>query len=208
MQLPDLPEGHHPLIKPLLLKGDSELLSLFQRYPTTGRYFAAIFCRYGQVVYSLTSRTTRSMVQGDFLFLKVWEYIFNELRLISSQTDNINLQSWIIDATGVVLNRIKVPPVEDIHYSLSETSPVFWCYLDQALQQLPGDLRLVLLLAETFKWSTVRIAAYLQAEGETTTPEDVMNLLTEAYTNILNIIPEDIQAIYFNPDRMTAHGNS
>lgn len=200
MQLPELPEGNHPLVKPLLLKGDSELLSLFQRYPTTGRYFAAIFCRYGQVVYTLTSRTTRSMVQGDFLFLKVWEYIFNELRLI--QSNEINLQSWIIDATGVVLNRIKLPPVEEIQYCLSTTPPVFWCYLNQALQQLPGDLRLVLLLGETFKWSSVRIAAYLQAEGETTTPESVMNLITEAYLNILNTMPEDIQEIYFNSNRM------
>ncbi len=203
MKLPDLPEAHHSLVKPLLLKGDSELLSLFQRYPTTGRYFAAIFCRYGQVVYTLTSRTTRSMVQGDYLFLKVWEYIFNELRLVPHQAD-INLQSWIIDATGVVLNRTKVPPVEEINYSLHSTPPVFWCYLDQALQQLPGDLRLVLLLSETFKWSSVRIAAYLQSEGETTAPEDVVNLLQEAYLNVLNIMPEDIQEIYFNPDRMTA----
>ncbi len=202
MQLPPLPEANHPLVKPLLFKGDSELLSLFLRYPTTGRYFAAIFCRYGQVVYTLTSRTTRSMVQGDFLFLKVWEYIFNELRLLGDQS--INLQSWIIDATGVVLNRIQVPPVEEINYSLSHTSPVFWCYLDQALQQLPGDLRLVLLLSETFKWTSVRIAAYLQAEGETVTPEDVMHLVTEAYACVLKIIPEDIQAIYLTPDRMVA----
>jgi hypothetical protein len=143
------------------------------------------------------------MVQGDYLFLKVWEYIFNELRLVTHQAD-INLQSWIIDATGVVLNRTKVPPVEEINYSLHNTPPVFWCYLDQALQQLPGDLRLVLLLSETFKWSSVRIAAYLQSEGETTTPEDVVNLLQEAYLNVLNIMPEDIQEIYFNPDRMTA----
>ncbi len=203
MQLPDLPEVHHPLVKPLLLKGDLELLSLFQRYPTSGRYFAAIFCRYGQVVYTLTSRTTRSMVQGDYLFLKVWEYIFNELRLLTDQT-NVNLQSWIIDATGVVLNRTKVPAVEEIQYSLSTTPPVFWCYLDQALQQLPGDLRLVLLLSESFKWSSVRIAAYLQSEGSNNTPEDVLNLLKEAYLNVLNIMPEDIQEIYFNPDRITA----
>ena len=53
---------------------------------------------------------------------------------------------------------------------------------------------------QTFHWSETRIAAYLQAEGEAISPQDVKSLLEQAYYNLDFNLPEDIKAIYFNDD--------
>jgi hypothetical protein len=206
VQLPPLPEINDPNVQALSQKSDQELLTLFQRHPERGQYFAAIFCRYGQVIYTLVSTATRSPVQSDYLFVKTWEYIFNEMRSLSlrSPTSKISLQSWLINVTAMMINHGQLPPVEEIQYSLSDTPPVFWCYLNQALAQLPGDLRLVLLLSQTFKWSPTRIAAYLQAEGDSVSAADVQELLAKSYQALGSALPSDIQDIYLAQNLITA----
>ncbi len=206
MQLPPLPEINHPIVQALFQKSDQDLVTLFQRYPESGQYFAAIFCRYGQVLYTLMTTSTRSPVQADFLFVKTWEYIYNELRAIDLRTGSprLSLQSWLINVAAMMINRAELPPVEDIQYSLSSTPPVFWCYLNQALNQLPGNLRLVLMLSQTFHWSSTRIAAYLQAEGDNISASEIQDLLGEAYQTFENALPEDIRDIYLTPKLLTA----
>jgi DNA-directed RNA polymerase specialized sigma24 family protein len=198
VQLPPLVEINHPVVQELFLKSDQDLVTLFQRHPDSGQYFVAIFCRYGQVLYTLISTSTRSPIQADYLFAQTWDSIYNEMRSLDLRGGNpkLSLQSWLINIAAMMINRAELPPVEDIQYSLEATPPIFWCYLNQALRQLPGNLRLVLLLSQTFHWSNTRIAAYLQAEGEPISANDVQDILTKAYMALEAALPEDIRDIY------------
>jgi DNA-directed RNA polymerase specialized sigma24 family protein len=206
VQLPPLVEIKHPVVQELFLKSDQDLVTLFQRHPDSGQYFVAIFCRYGQVLYTLISTSTRSPIQADYLFAQTWDCIYNEMRSLDLRGGNpkLSLQSWLINIAAMMINRAELPAVEDIQYSLEETPPIFWCYLNQALRQLPGNLRLVLLLSQTFHWSNTRIAAYLQAEGEPISANDVQNILTKAYTALESALPEDIRDIYLAQTSLAA----
>jgi hypothetical protein len=197
VQIPQFPETHHPLVQSLFNYSDQELLSLFQRYPDQGRYFTVIFCRYSPIVYTLIHHSARSPVQADYLFAVTWRHIYYELGGLNLTTsDTFNLQNWLINMTAFCINEIKPPPTEAIHYSLKDSSPPLWCYVEQALEQLPPILRLTVLMAQTFHWSETRIAAYLQAEGEAISPEDVANFLQEGYRMLEDNLPADIRVIY------------
>lgn len=205
MQIPHFPEANHPLIKSLFHHSDHELLTLFQRYPHSGKYFTVIFCRYSPIVYTLIRHSARSPVQADYLFALIWRHIYYELGgldLKSGATgqDALTMQNWLINITAFCINEIKLPPTEAIHYSLKDTSPPLWCYVEQALEQLPPMSRLIVLMAQTFHWSETRIAAYLQAEGEQISPSEVASSLQESYQMLEDKLPADIRAIYLGED--------
>ncbi|MBC6432593.1 sigma-70 family RNA polymerase sigma factor [Nostoc sp. HG1] len=205
MQIPHFPEANHPLVKSLFHHSDHELLTLFQQNPDAGKYFTVIFCRYSPIVYTLIRHSARSPVQADYLFALTWRHIYYELgglNLTDSESgkEALTMQNWLINMTAFCINEIKVPPTEAIHYSLQATSPPLWCYVQQALDQLPPVLRLIVLMAQTFHWSETRIAAYLQAEGEAIAPSEVANFLQEGYRMLEDKLPTDIRAIYFEED--------
>lgn len=205
MQIPHFPEANHPLVKSLFHQSDDELLTLLQRYPDTGKYFTAIFCRYSPIVYTLIRHSARSPVQADYLFALTWRHIYYELGgldLTSVEPDKepLTLQNWLINMTAYCINEIQLPPTEAIHYSLKTTSPPLWCYVEQALEQMPPVLRFMILMAQTFHWSETRIAAYLQAEGENITPVEVANSLREGYRMLEDKLPGDVRTIYFSED--------
>ncbi|MBG1243315.1 sigma-70 family RNA polymerase sigma factor [Nostoc sp. NZL] len=205
MQIPHFPEANHPLVKSLFHHSDHELLTLFQRNPDAGKYFTVIFCRYSPIVYTLIRHSARSPVQADYLFALTWRHIYYELgglNLTDSESgeEALTMQNWLINMTAFCINEIKLPPTEAIHYSLQATSPPLWCYVEQALDQLPPVLRLIVLMAQTFHWSETRIAAYLQAEGEAIAPNEVANFLQEGYRMLEDKLPTDIRAIYFGED--------
>ncbi|MBN3892014.1 MAG: sigma-70 family RNA polymerase sigma factor [Nostoc sp. JL31] len=205
MQIPHFPEANHPLVKSLFHHSDHELLTLFQRYPDAGKYFTVIFCRYSPIVYTLIRHSARSPVQADYLFALTWRHIYYELgglKLTDSESgeEALTMQNWLINMTAFCINEIKLPPTEAIHYSLQATSPPLWCYVQQALDQLPPVLRLIVLMAQTFHWSETRIAAYLQAEGEAIAPYEVANFLQEGYRMLEDKLPTDIRTIYFGED--------
>lgn len=205
MQIPHFPEANHPLVKSLFHHSDHELLTLFQQNPDAGKYFTVIFCRYSPIVYTLIRHSARSPVQADYLFALTWRHIYYELgglNLSDSESgkEALTMQNWLINMTAFCINEIKVPPTEAIHYSLQATSPPLWCYVQQALDQLPPVLRLIVLMAQTFHWSETRIAAYLQAEGEAIAPSEVANFLQEGYRMLEDKLPTDIRAIYFGED--------
>ncbi|TAF53333.1 MAG: sigma-70 family RNA polymerase sigma factor [Oscillatoriales cyanobacterium] len=183
MQAPVFSELNHPVVKSLFHHSDRELLTLFQNHPDQGRFFTAIFCRYAQIVHSLIRHSVRSPVQGDYLFAHTW---------------NLSLQNWLINVTAVCINQAELPPVESIHYSLQSASPPLWCYVRQALELLAPLPRLVVLMAQTFRWSETRIAAYLQAEGEAISPAQVKALLQKGYQTLESNLPQDIRAIYLD----------
>ncbi|MBW4634285.1 MAG: sigma-70 family RNA polymerase sigma factor [Iphinoe sp. HA4291-MV1] len=203
MQIPYFPEANHPLIKSLFHHTDTELLTLVQQNPDAGRYFTAIFCRYNPIVYTLIRHSARSPVQADYLFALTWRHIYYEfvgLDLNSSQfaKDGLTVQNWLINITAYCINEIQLPPTEAIHYSLKTTSPPLWCYVEQALDQLPPMLRLMVLMAQTFRWSETRIAAYLQAEGEAINSSEVAIFLQEGYRMLEEKLPTDIRIIYLS----------
>lgn len=205
MQIPHFPEANHPLVKSLFHHNDQELLDLFQHHPDAGKYFTVIFCRYSPIVYTLIQHSARSPVQADYLFALTWRHIYYELGGLDLKNtppgqDALTLQNWLINITAVCINEIQLPPTEAIHYSLTATSPPLWCYVEQALDQLPPVLRLMVLMAQTFHWSETRIAAYLQAEGEKVTPAEVANFLQEGYRMLEDKLPADVRAIYLNGD--------
>ncbi|WP_375514448.1 sigma-70 family RNA polymerase sigma factor [uncultured Nostoc sp.] len=205
MQIPHFPEANHPLVKSLFHHSDHELLTLFQRNPDAGKYFTVIFCRYSPIVYTLIRHSARSPVQADYLFALTWRHIYYELgglnlTVSESGEETLTMQNWLINMTAFCINEIKVPPTEAIHYSLQTTSPPLWCYVQQALDQLPPVLRLVVLMVQTFHWSETRIAAYLQAEGEAIARNEVANFLQEGYRMLEEKLPTDIRTIYFGED--------
>lgn len=198
--IPTFPECNHPLVKSLAHYSDQELLTLFQRHPDAGQYFAAIFCRYSPMVYTLIRHSARSPVQADYLFAQTWRHLFYELGGLDLRSptgdSEFTLQNWLLNATAVCINQADLPPVEAIHYNLEAAPPPLWCYLERALDQLPPILRLIVLMGQTFGWSETRISAYLQAEGDAMSPAEVRVRLQEGYRLVEENLPEDVRAIY------------
>jgi hypothetical protein len=205
VQIPHFPEANHPLVKSLFHYGDQELLDLFQSHPEAGKYFTAMFCRYSPIVYTLICHSARSPVQADYLFALTWRHIYYQLAGLDltnaeSSKETLTLQNWLINMTAFCINDLELPPTEAIHYSLQATSPPLWCYIEQALEQIPPVLRLMVLMAQTFHWSETRIAAYLQAEGEAIAPLEVANFLQQGYLMLEDKLPADVRAIYLGED--------
>ncbi|MEB3230111.1 MAG: sigma-70 family RNA polymerase sigma factor [Leptolyngbyaceae bacterium] len=219
VQIPSFPECKHDVVEALAHHTDQALLTLFQRQPEAGQYFLAIFCRYSPIVYTLIQHSARSPVQANYLFALTWRHIYHELRGLDlhevegqrggsgqlsewvdgdgpSPAKAATLQNWLINITAVCINSVQLPPTESIHYALDKVSPPLWCYIEQSLSQLSPTQRIVLLLSQTFHWSKVRIAAYLKAEGEVISTEELEGLLQNSYRLLKERLPEDIQAIY------------
>jgi hypothetical protein len=204
VQTPKFPESNHPLVTNLSHRSDHDLLTLFQRHADQGRYFVAIFCRYSPVIYSLIHHSVRSPVQGDYLFAVTWRHIFHELggldlrEGLPAGAAPKTLQTWLINVAAACINRVQLPAVETINYSLKSTSPPLWCYVERSLDLLEPVHRLMVLMAQTFHWSETRISAYLQAEGEFMSPAEVQEELLEAYRQLESVMPEDISQIYLD----------
>lgn len=186
------------------------------------RYSQLVYALINQFTHQLPTGTTHqrsSPVQAEYLFAKAWQHIFDQLRGLDLEAESITprltdglssgssqpptsletcLQSWILNTTVACINQTELPPVEAIHYSLSAASPPLWCYLEQALDRLPITLRLIVIMAQTFHWSEVRIAAYLQAEGEDISAPEVQARLQEGYQLLETFLPEDIQTVYLS----------
>ena len=200
MKIPAFPECDHALIKPLIHLSDYDLIDRLQKSPTDGKYFTALFCRYSPVVYSLIRHSARSPVQAGYLFALTWRHILNELSGIelTGSPAAFSLQGWLIGLTAAHINQAVLPEVAAIHYTLQDAPPPLWCYTERALDGLLPKHRLIVLMAQTFAWSDTRIAAYLQAEGEQTSPPEVHAALQAAYQALERAIPKDIRAVYLD----------
>ncbi|MGD1905367.1 MAG: RNA polymerase sigma factor [Leptolyngbyaceae cyanobacterium] len=206
VQIPYFPEASHEIVQQLAPLSDRDLVHHFKADPTAGRYFTTIFCRYSPIVYSLIRHSARSPVQADYLFALTWRHILNELGGLELPAEEptpehgaqpvTSLQSWLINLTALCINQAVLPEVEEIHYVLAEASPPLWCYTERALNQLEPIERLIIIMAQTFRWSDTRIAAYLQAEGEQITPVAVASRLRIACRHLAEALPEDIRQIY------------
>lgn len=200
MDIPNFPECDHAVVKSLFEYSDYDLVQRLKQHPDEGKYFTALFCRYSPVVYTLIRHSARSTVQSEYLFTLTWRHILYELSGLDLPTDppaDFSLQAWLVNLTAACINQAALPDVEEIHYNLQEASPPLWCYVTQALERLQPLHRLVVVMAQTFRWSNTRIAAYLQAEGQRISPKSVALLLTDAQQALKSALPGDIQTIYF-----------
>jgi hypothetical protein len=125
--IPVFPEANHPIVKSLAQQSDQELLTLFQRYPETGQYFVALFCRYSPMLYPVVERTAISPIKTDYLFALVWRHLFNQLSGLdlTQLQAGLNFQSWLLNATAAHMNQVEMPPIEDIYYDIKAASPPF-----------------------------------------------------------------------------------
>jgi hypothetical protein len=204
MQVPEFLEAQHPLIQALSTQSDRELVYGFQQHQDKGQFFVAIFCRYAGLSYVLIRNMARAALQTDYLFARVWRNVFFELTYLDAGeppdgTDDFSLQTWIFNKTALCINQEEAPSIESVQYALDIASPPLWCYLQVALDHLPPLQRLVLVLSQTFHWSDVRIAGFLQSEGESIEREALSQIKAEAYEVLTQTLPDDIKAIYFSP---------
>ncbi|MGQ4647326.1 RNA polymerase sigma factor [Lyngbya aestuarii] len=212
MQIPYFTESNHPMVKALFHHSDQELLTLFQRHREQGKYFTAIFCRYSPLVFTLIRHSARSPVQADYLFALTWRHVYYEIGGLDLRDNTLlgsnSLQAWLINMTAICINSADLPPVESIHYDIKAAPPPLWCYLEQALGQLPPVVRLMVIMAQSFHWSETRIAAYLQAEGEEIAPAQVRSKLQEGYQLLEANLPKDIRVIYLGEELTTPQPKS
>ena len=198
MKLPEFPEANHPLVRPLLQSSDQELVQGFQQYPEEGKYFTALFCRFGGMSYSLLRNMARSPLQVDYLFARVWRNIFYELNhlVMDAGGPSFSMQAWILNKVASCITQDQLPAIETIQYTLGTAPPPLWCYIQIALDQLSPLPRLILVLSQTFHWQDHRIVAVLQAEGEDLTPDQIAEYLQDGYQALQQALPEDMQEIY------------
>jgi hypothetical protein len=196
MRVPEFSEANHPLLESLKTQTDLELLRQFQDYPKQGKFFAALFYRYYPIVYGLIWPTLVTHEATNYILAITWRQFFYEMRGLVFE-DNFpldSLQDWLIYNTGVFLGQVSIPEI--ITYDLEKTPPPLWCYVEQGLENLSPLSRFILVMSEKFNWNQTRIIAYLQAEGQIISLEEITDYLEEGYAQLDASIPSDIRTIY------------
>jgi hypothetical protein len=215
MSVPEFLEAQHPFVQSLCHDSDRRLVQNFQQRPHEGRFFTAIYCRYGGLTYVLIRNMARAALQTDYLFARVWRNIFFELTYLDVSEpegvvaiDDFSLQTWIFNKAALCVNQEEAPSIESVQYALTVAPPPLWCYLQTTLDQLPAMHRLVLVLSQTFHWSEARIVGFLESEGQVVEQTAIAQTQAEAYQQLIEILPQDIQSIYFNTPLLQTLENS
>ncbi|PSB58247.1 RNA polymerase subunit sigma-70 [Chamaesiphon polymorphus] len=198
LSIPTFPEAECEILQSLAGYSDRELVSLHQEHPEQGKFFTALFCRYGAIVHSVVQHAVESQLQADYLFAIAWRQIFGELRQVklSADPEATNWQNWLMDITGNTIERIEVPAPAQIRYALNSAPPPLWCYLELALDRVPPLSRLIVVMTQSLKWNEQRISAYLQGEGRSIPAAEIPAYLTEGYQQLEAAVPADIREIY------------
>jgi hypothetical protein len=198
LSIPTFPEANHEIVQSLDVYSDRDLVSLHQLHPEQGKFFTALFCRYGAIVHSVVQHAVKSQLQADYLFALAWRQIFEELDRVKLSADPAatNWQNWLIDIAGSTIDRIEIPPPDRIRYAVTAAPPPLRCYLERALDRIPALLRLIIVMTQSLKWQEQRICAYLQGEGQKITVDNISTYLAEGYQQLEAAVPEDIRDIY------------
>ena len=203
LSIPTFPEASREILRSLDDYSDRDLVSLHQLHPEQGKFFTALFCRYGAIVHSVVQHAVESQIQADYLFALAWRQIFEELDRVqlSPEPAATNWQNWLIDITGSTIERIEIPPPERIRYLLAAAPPPLRCYLERGLDRMPALSRLIVVMTQSLKWNEQRICAYLQGEGQKIDPATIPHYLAEGYQQLAAAVPEDIRDIYLDDNR-------
>jgi hypothetical protein len=202
LSIPTFPETNHEILRSLAHHSDHELITLHQTHPDQGKFFTALFCRYSSIVHSVIQNAAESQRQADYLFAIAWRQIFGEIGRVklSTATEATNWQSWLIDITGSMIDRVEIPPATQIRYEIEAASPPLWCYLERGLDRLSPISRLIVVMTQSLKWNEQRISAYLQGEGQTVPAASIPQYLAEGYQQLESAVPQDIRDIYLGVD--------
>jgi hypothetical protein len=200
LSIPTFPEADREILQSLAHYSDRELVSLHQLHPEQGKFFTALFCRYGAIVHSVVQQAVESQLQADYLFAIAWRQIFAELGRVqlSADAEATNWQNWLMDITGGTIDRVEVPPASQIRSTLTAAPPPLRCYLERALDAISPLARLIVVMTQSLKWNEQRISAYLQGEGQQIPAASISTYLTEGYQQLEAAVPEDIRAIYLS----------
>lgn len=206
LSIPNFPEADCEILQPLANYSDRELVSLHQRHPEQGKFFTALFCRYGAIVHSVVQQAVESQLQADYLFAIAWRQIFTELGRVNlaANPDGTDWQSWLMDITGSTIDRVEVPPTSQIRSNLTEAPPPLRCYLERGLDAIEPLSRLIVVMTESLKWNEQRISAYLQGEGQKIPSAEIPNHLAAGYQQLEAAVPRDIRDIYLHGDKAPA----
>ncbi len=202
LSIPTFPEANREILRALNDYSDRDLVSLHQLHPEQGKFFTALFCRYGAIVHSVVQHAVESQAQADYLFAIAWRQIFEELDRVKLSADShaTNWQNWLIDITGSTIERIEIPPPERIRYDLASAPPPLRCYLERGLDRMPALSRLIVVMNQSLKWNEQRICAYLQGEGQQIPAASIPHYLAEGYHQLAAAVPEDIRDIYLHDE--------
>jgi hypothetical protein len=200
LSIPTFPEANREILRELNDYSDRDLVSLHQLHPEQGKFFTALFCRYGAIVHSVVQHAVESQTQADYLFAIAWRQIFEELDRVKLSADPqaTNWQNWLVDITGNTIERIEIPPSDRIRYDLDAAPPPLRCYLERALDRIPALSRLIVVMNQSLKWNEQKICAYLQGEGQQIPPASIPHYLAEGYQQLAGAVPEDIRDIYLH----------
>jgi hypothetical protein len=206
LSIPNFAEANHEILQSLANYSDRELVSLHQLHPEQGKFFTALFCRYGAIVHSVVQQAVESQLQADYLFAIAWRQIFTELGRVQLATAPAatNWQSWLMDITGGTIDRVEVPPPSQIRSTLTAAPPPLRCYLERGLDLMPPLSRLIVVMTQSLKWNEQRISAYLQGEGQKIPTADIPTYLAAGYQQLEAAVPRDIRDIYLQIDRASA----
>jgi hypothetical protein len=206
LSIPTFPESDREILQSLANYSDRELVSLHQLHPEQGKFFTALFCRYGAIVHSVVQQAVESQLQADYLFAIAWRQIFAELGRVQLSTDAeaTNWQNWLMDITGGTIDRVEVPPTNQIRATLTAAPPPLRCYLERALDAISPLSRLIVVMNQSLKWNEHRISAYLQGEGQQIPAANISTYLAEGYQQLEASVPQDIRDIYLNGETTSA----
>ncbi|WP_309735884.1 sigma-70 family RNA polymerase sigma factor [Chamaesiphon sp. OTE_75_metabat_556] len=202
LSIPTFAEANHEILQSLANHTDRELVSLHQLHPEQGKFFTALFCRYGAIVHSVVQQAVESQLQADYLFAIAWRQIFAELGRVQLAPDPeaTNWQSWLMDITGGTIDLVEVPPPAQIRSTLTAAPPPLRCYLERGLDAIPPLSRLIVVMTQSLKWNEQRISAYLQGEGQKIPTADIPTYLATGYQQLEAAVPKDIRDIYLRID--------
>jgi hypothetical protein len=206
LSIPICPESHHEILQSLANYSDRELIRQHQLDPAQGKFFAAFFYRYSEIVYNVVQQSIESPVQADYLFVTAWQQIFRELSHINLSVDpaTTNWQKWLVAIANSTIDRVRVPAAAQIRYRLAAAPPPLWCYLQLGLDRLSPLSRLIVVMNQNFKWNEQRISAYLQGEGQKVSAASVADYLSASFRELEADLPQDIRDIYLVVSKETS----
>lgn len=198
---PQFPESQHPTILALADYSDLELLAAFQQFPASGRYFIALFCRYGALLHALAARAATAGAPADYLFAMSWRHIFYELRGLDvyqlKTAGEVSLRSWLVAMVGFCAQHVALPSAGMVPYSLAAAPPPLWCHLESALDALSPLERLTVLLVRSGGWTLAEVAAWMAENGpEAPSVGDLEASLQAAEGQLERSLPSDVRDIY------------
>ncbi|MEO1133294.1 MAG: hypothetical protein AAFX40_11380 [Cyanobacteria bacterium J06639_1] len=187
-------------IRALNSASDRELLEQFQQQRQTGRYAIALICRYEKRVADILTTYLRQSDRMDEYGRYVWYHCFRTWQTLAlSELGDIDLNAWLETEIPVVLKHIAEASRSGRGLPEEMASPLpipLWCYLVQALESIPGDLRFVLVLSDVFRWTPRQIAQQLTVEGYTLAESEVIPTVARARELVWHMLPDDISSMY------------